>query len=615
MLKEEQDGSLSLSAPFYKLAEYDCANATVLARLDGAFNVARFSLAGGREVFAENSFYSTLSVDGKILSPLVEKRVEMLGRRQRVKIALPGADVTCETFLDERSRAVFQRFTAQPKSGSAPELRLDFGVLLAGGGNCVSREERYPWGMSFFQADGERTDFACNGALTLREIQDVGVHCSAESISANGASELCLVYAAAERRGGELLAEFDAAHRCSEGYIAQLQGWAEPIPEGERAQFLSCLNCGLSAYKDVGGFKGFFAGINYRAPLRTYYRDSYFTVLPLLPYVPELVREELRTLAFGVCPDGTAPSAVVDGKKDFWPDHLDAPAFFVILLHDYITAVGERSILSERVGGCTLLELARRAVDGMIGRTDNAGLLCRESGNRHDWADNVYREGYVTYIEALYFRALACLARLLGEEGVKYRNEAARVKKTINDCLWLEEKGWYADYRSADFVEDHLAIDTVLAVLFGVADKEKALRVLDAMERLLETKSNQEQPFGDWGTMCCYPPYKKAAHLVEKSSKAFSYHNGSDWPYWSGVYAYAKIHFGLDGEYPLRRWFTYGLERDWCTPVEYYGPTVPRGSALQGWSAFSAFTLCHRDGKGLFYEIQTEEEEECSTRN
>jgi glycogen debranching enzyme len=111
------------------------------------------------------------------------------------------------------------------------------------------------------------------------------------------------------------------------------------------------------------------------------------------------------------------------------------------------------------------------------------------------------------------------------------------------------------------------------------------------MENLLETKHNSAQPFGDWGVMCCWPAYKHKEHLVEKSSYDYVYHNGSDWPFWSSVYALAKIKFGLDGAYPAMRWFSYGLEQHWYTPVEYYNPLTGRGSPLQGWASMGVLAL------------------------
>jgi neutral trehalase len=130
-------------------------------------------------------------------------------------------------------------------------------------------------------------------------------------------------------------------------------------------------------------------------------------------------------------------------------------------------------------------------------RTDKTGLLYKEGPyNKLDWADEVNRNGYVTYDEALYYRALTCMAKLceaVGKDGSEYAVEAERVKKAINDLLWDEGKGYYVNYVDGDFTEDNLSVDTVITYLFGIADEERSKRMLDAMERMLETKNNSLQ--------------------------------------------------------------------------------------------------------------------------
>jgi hypothetical protein len=41
----------------------------------------------------------------------------------------------------------------------------------------------------------------------------------------------------------------------------------------------------------------------------------------------------------------------------------------------------------------------------------------------------------------------------------------------------------------------------------------------------------------------------------------------------------------------LTRWWSYGLEQGWLTPVEYYSPAYPTGGMLQGWSSFPAAVM------------------------
>ena len=182
----------------------------------------------------------------------------------------------------------------------------------------------------------------------------------------------------------------------------------------------------------------------------------------------------------------------------------------------------------------------------------------------------------------------------------QYIERAEKVKKAINKILWDTKLGYYVNYKDEKFTEDNLSIDTVICVLFGIADKEQSLSMLSKMEALLESKNNKEQKAGDFGCLSVYPFYKDNKSVVIKSSLPYYYHNGGDWPYWSSAYAYAKLMYGMEYEYPLTRWFTYNLEQKNFTPVEFYSPTHPKGSLLQAWSSMGAFVLSYP--KGDFFQ-------------
>ena len=260
------------------------------------------------------------------------------------------------------------------------------------------------------------------------------------------------------------------------------------------------------------------------------------------------------------------------------------------------------SIFAEKVNGATVYELICAVLERFKQEVDGTGLLVKGGKyNRRDWCDNVFRGGYVTYDEALYCRALQAAAQISGALGKKEKAQAFeadhdRVKKAINALLWDEEKGWYVNYRDGAFVEDNLSIDTVIVALFGIADEARAKRMLQNMEKYLETKNNKEQGMGDWGTMSVYPYYKRAWDIVQKSSLPAYYHNGGDWPYWSNIYAYAKLAYGMDYKYPLLRWFEYNAEKGNYTPVEFYSPIHPDGSLLQAWSSTGAFVMSYPEG-------------------
>lgn len=374
-----------------------------------------------------------------------------------------------------------------------------------------------------------------------------------------------------------------------------------------RSLIAAGLNAALSAFKVLGeDFAGFVAGPDYFYPPRLYFRDGYWTAQAVLPYRPDLVRRHLLSLAQGVHPDGSCPSGVFPpdlfgNARDWLPDHLDAPAFFVLLLADYLRFTGDWGVLSARIGndGPSLWEAARKALAYLSSQDRNGDGLLEKPRRPNDWADNVYRSIWVTYDQALYAAALyagAVIARRLGQNMLadRYVQEAGRACRAL-DRLWLPDRGHYANYLRPSGGETNLSIDTLTVLYFGLADEEKARRLLAAARRL-QTRFNEEQPFGDWGVMCVFPLYSHRKDLFGKSANPYRYHNGADWPYWDGVYgAVLRERGDEDADYVLVRWWEYGLERGWLTPVEYYSPAYPEGGMLQGWSSMPAAALLPPD--------------------
>lgn len=68
------------------------------------------------------------------------------------------------------------------------------------------------------------------------------------------------------------------------------------------------------------------------------------------------------------------------------------------------------------------------------------------------WASDAmqYSGGGVTHSSAYNFRAFkeaAALAKLIGEDGSSYEKEADKILKSMNQQLWMKDKGWYAEYK------------------------------------------------------------------------------------------------------------------------------------------------------------------------
>ncbi|MGG7577408.1 glycogen debranching protein [Rhizobium sp. Nf11,1] len=389
-----------------------------------------------------------------------------------------------------------------------------------------------------------------------------------------------------------------------------------------RSMVCQGIHAALSSIRrdENGAFAGLAAGQAYSAPARTYYRDGYWTMQPLLMLAPEAVRDEIRLLAKGIQPDGEAPSGVIltgpaqsdawqrfvadckvnpknhkravpeyhNRPQDWWSDHFDSPLFFILFLDDYFGVTKDAAEVQLH------WPTVRAIMDRYVSLAGPDSVLPLKPRNDRDWADNVFRDGLVSYDLGLFVGALDAVARLgeghdptLAEHA---RKTAMLARREIEARLFVPATGGYLDYGTPGlFVEDHLALDSLTLSRFSAISEEKAVGLLRAFETRLETRNNQEQPYGSWGVMCAYPPFKRQSDLRSKTAFPYRYHNGSDWPYWDGAYAEERLRHGLGGaRYALTRWWETCLDNGWIGAVEYFSPPYGRGSLLQGWSAMPA---------------------------
>ena len=430
-----------------------------------------------------------------------------------------------------------------------------------------------------------------------------------------------------EQRGDDLLlsvgVDRDEAARGTalnaEQIIAEAEAYArrcDLLPDAElvlRTMVIQGVHAALSSIRqdETGAFAGLAAGQAYSSPARTYYRDGYWTLQPLLTLAPEAVREQIRILAKGVQPDGEAPSGVIlSGRaqskawrafrehpdrykehhlrpEDWWSDHFDSPLFFVLAVGDYVRATGDAAEAERHWPVITAI------LERYFSLAGPHGLPLKPRHDR-DWADNVYREGLVSYNLGLWVGALDVVAKLGAKSDPalprRAKDAASQARQTIDRLLWSDARQGYADYATPDgFIEDHLVLDSLTLTRYDAVPEDKAVRLLRSMERHLESRHNAEQPYGDWGVLCAYPPFKRVADIRAKTAFPFRYHNGSDWPYLDGLYAEERLRRGLGGaRYALTRWWEYCLAQGWAGPVEYFAPPFGRGSLLQGWSAMPA---------------------------
>jgi glycogen debranching enzyme len=367
---------------------------------------------------------------------------------------------------------------------------------------------------------------------------------------------------------------------------------------------------------DQGRFAGLAAGLIYSNPPRTYYRDGYWTLQLLLRTAPDVVAAEIELLARQVQPDGEAPSAVIlacpaaDAFEqsrlareamaavhwrpgEWWSDHFDSPLFFVLAIADLAAASGDDSLARRHWPAIAAIFRRYLALRGPEG-------LPVKPHNDRDWADNVYRDGLVAYDLGLWVGALDALARLGAAIdaalAAQAQAEAVAARAAIERTLWRD--GAYVDYLRPDgWAETHLALDALTLLRYDAVAAGRAEAMLAAISARLESRHNAEQPYGDFGMLCAWPPFADHAALRAKSADPYRYHNGGEWPWLDALCAAERLRRGLPGwRYPLTRWWSQCLAQGWAGAVEHYSVPYGRGSLLQGWSSFpAAVVLAYAD--------------------
>lgn len=562
MKHEYKNGAIIANGSFYEPATYHVSNEKISAVFDGKGALTYYANSNG--VCLSKGHFSFM-VNGKATNWCMKKSAVMIGRKQELYADIGVGTLKIVQFLDKSTDGVYLRYELIT---DAPNTVVDL-LYYTDRINSIS-----------FISDGDYSIIKDNYALNVK---------------LTNVKKTINIFLTFDKENLPKTVDFYGALLSCNKEIETVKV-PKNLNEQQKAMFYSCYFCALENYKEKGDFKGFMAGHHYLFPMRTYYRDSYYTVLPMYNGNLEKVKNEIITLAKGIDNDGTCPSAIGADWKAYWGNHYDSPSFLAIMLYDYVRYSLDSSILDEKIGESTVLEKAVIVIKKLSECESENGLIYKEGKyNKRDWVDEINRYGYVTYDEILYARANWSLSKLFEIKNDKksefYLSKYEQVKKAINDELWDDKLGYYINYKNEDYVEDNLSVDTVWAVIFGIADNERALKMLKNMENLLESRNNPNVDLPDFGVMTVWPFYKNPEAVYWISSQPYNYHNGANWPYWSAIYAFAKRKFGMEYTYALESWFTYNVEKGNYTPIEYFSSACKDGSLLQAWSGTAAFVL------------------------
>jgi hypothetical protein len=206
---------------------------------------------------------------------------------------------------------------------------------------------------------------------------------------------------------------------------------------------------------------------------------------------PEPIRLALRRLADLQQPDGAIPASSEQRYRHVFYDYC---AWWVQALADYVRYTGDLAFAE------SMYPRLARQMDWFASKTGAHGLLVREEGL--EWAYTLRRAGEVSYLNAVYYRALhdaADIARWLGRAAAAAdwiaRGEV--VKQAMNARLFDPTRGVYID---SDRDSGHVPQDAnVLAILYGIAPPERVAAILDYLQTHMWTaygSTTVDVPYG-----------------------------------------------------------------------------------------------------------------------
>ncbi len=201
-------------------------------------------------------------------------------------------------------------------------------------------------------------------------------------------------------------------------------------------------------------------------------------------------------------------------------DASDATPLYVILAAHYLRASGDTDFIKES------WPHIKKAMDFLYSTDTDGDMLIENTNVGHGWVEGGKLWGAHTtfYLAALWAKTLedaAYMAEHTGKNELieKYRNDAARVKKIVNDDFWNDTTGFfnYGKMKDGSYNTERTIFPAV-AMSFGVLDLSKTGTMLE--------KYAGNGFTANWGM-----------RTLSSESPLFSpygYHYGSIWPLFTG---------------------------------------------------------------------------------
>jgi ribosomal protein L25 (general stress protein Ctc) len=195
---------------------------------------------------------------------------------------------------------------------------------------------------------------------------------------------------------------------------------------------------------------------------------------------------------------------------------------------------------------------------------------------------------------AIHFKTYSILAemsKLLGKDGKRYQIVADQLKKSINQYLWLEDKGYYGQYlygrNNYSVSPKSEALGEALAVLYDITNKEQQQKVI------------QNTPVLHFGIPSIYPQIPGIP----------PYHNDGIWPfvqaYWNMATAKANnleaLNIGMASLFRSSALFLTNKENFVAGNGDFKGTQV--NSDRQLWSVAGNLAMTYKVLFGINYHV------------
>ena len=302
------------------------------------------------------------------------------------------------------------------------------------------------------------------------------------------------------------------------------------------------------------------------------------------------IKRSIMTLARYQSPHGQIPNAVdkYTERRKHHVDYLSIDSTLWFLIGNYY--------YKERYPKGSLMTRYRKNIESAF-----HWLACQdwsESGMlvqlpTTDWQDAFpHRYGHTINTQALYYCALKLYGRDRKAEKLK-----DRVNNNPDSGLWDSEKGYYLPWRWKNHGKYHEkgewfdSLGNLLAIIFELADKERADKILDYIK-----DHGVDRPYP---VRTIYPAIRPRSKdwqdyfLDCAAGKPWHYSNGGIWTYIGGFYVMALVKMGRvkEAEFQLGKLAEANMQNngnfaEWLHgKTGRIGRTEAKVDSFQGWNA------------------------------